>query len=250
MPIISIVNIKGGVGKTITALNLAGEIEKYGRVLLIDNDSQSSLTQILNIKSDYTLYDLYSNSKVNFEDCIVNVRNNLFIIPNTIESASLEYQLRNKNTRDIILKEKWEKYGEKFDFVIIDNSPFLGLFTRNSLAMSDYYIEVVDNSPSALQGLKMVTDLIKDIKETEVNTDIELLGILRNRFERRSSFGKQFNEVLTDSLNDDLFNTIIYDSIRYKEATIMCKTIQEYNPDYAIPYKNLLGEIIHRINTR
>lgn len=249
MYVISIATIKGGTGKTLTTINLAGEIAKYGRVLLIDNDSQSNLSQRLNVKNDYTMYDLYSNNKVKFEDCICYAKDNIFIIPNKQESASLERQLRSKNA-DIILLEKWKQYAEKFDFVLIDNTPFPGVFMKNSLAMSDYYIEVIDNSDSALQSLNMVNNLINEIKDTEVNTNIKLLGILRNRFERKTVFGKQFNDALDNIIGKDLFNTIVYESIKYKEANTMHQTIQEYNVEYAKPYESLLAEIIHRINTK
>lgn len=246
--VISIINVKGGVGKTTTAINLAGQyaLQKH-RVLLIDNDSQSNLTQILNVKSKFTLYDLYSNFKVNFDDCIVKYSGNIDVIPNTINSAILENELHNKMTRETILKSKFEKFNNDYDVIIIDNSPFLGLCTTNAMCMSDSYIEVIDNSTSALQGLNLVNNLVKSIKENGINNNLNLLGILRNNFEKKTIFSKQLNEVITDEYKEDIFETIIYNSVKYKEAVTMNKTIQEYDVKHAEPYNALYYEILNRL---
>ncbi|MBN1050304.1 ParA family protein [Clostridium botulinum] len=246
--IISIINVKGGVGKTTTCVNLAGQFSKQGhKVLLIDNDSQSNLSQILNVEAEYNLYDLYSNSKVNFKDCIAQYNEMIDLIPNTIESAVLESELHNKITRETILKNKFEKFKNNYDVIIIDNSPFLGLCTTNAMCMSNYYIEVIDNSTSALQGLNLVDNLVTTIKENRVNEDIKLLGILRNNFDKKTIFSKQINEVITEELNQDVFKIIINNSVKYKEAVASNMIIQDYNKKYAEPYKELYYEIIKRM---
>jgi chromosome partitioning protein len=246
--IISVINVKGGTGKTTTTINLAGQFaDNQHKVLLIDNDSQSNLSQILNVSNEYNLYDLYSNSKVKFEDCIVKYNDYIDVIPNTIESAVLENELHNKMTRETILKSKWNKFKNDYDVVLIDNSPFLGLCTTNSMTMSDYYLTVIDNSTSSLQGLNMVNKLVNDIKETGTNEHLKLLGILRNNFDKKTLFSRQLNEVVIDELKADVFETIIYNSVKYKEASAMNQTIQQYSNKYADPYKKLIYEMMKRM---
>lgn len=249
MPVvISCINVKGGVGKTMTAINLAGAIaQQKHKVLLIDNDSQSSLSQILNIENQYTMYDLYTNNKVSFDDCIVEYNEFISVIPNTIESSILEKELYNRRTPEMILKNKYQSLNEEFDFIIIDNSPFLGMMVQNSMCMSDYYMEIIDNSPSALQGLNMVDRIINELKDNDLIDNIKLIGILRNRFERRTVFSKQFTEVVEETLEDKVFKAIIYDSVKYKEATAVHKTIQEYSTKHCKPYTELYYEIVDRI---
>lgn len=247
--VISFINVKGGVGKTMTCINIAGQMAEQGRkVLLIDNDSQGNLSQILNIQNKYTMYDLYDNPKVEVEDCIVKYNKYIDVIPNTIESAILERNLHNRMTRECILLNKFFNFNEdQYDFILIDNSPFLGLMTTNAMVMSHYYIEVIDNSGSALQGLNMVQILVDDMAKNALNIDLKLLGILRNRFEKRSVFGKQFREVTEEVLKDKLFDTIIYDSIKYKEATALGKTIQEHDKKSAKDFNKLYYEIMQKI---
>lgn len=250
--VISIINVKGGVGKTQCSINIAGQFAKQGyKVLLMDNDSQGNLSQILNIDAKYTMYEIYTDNKISISDCIQEYNSSIDVIPNTIESAILESKLHNKLTRETILRRKFESFrnDNKYDFVLIDNSPFLGLMTINSLSMSDYYLEVIDNSTSSLQGLKMVSNLIDDLISTGVNYDIKKLGILRNRFEKRSIFSKQFKEVTNKLLKDEIFETIIYDTVKFKEAAAKHLTIQEYDKKTAESFKNLHYEILSRIKS-
>jgi len=249
MYIISVVNVKGGVGKTITTINLASSIAKSGKkVLLIDNDPQSSLTQILDVTpNQMCLYDLYRHNQINFKETIVeNVKTNIDVIPNTIESATLENDLRKIN-REAIFKNKLDSIPNIYNYILIDNSPFLGLCVANSFGISDYYIEVIDNSSSAIKGLEMVKSIVDDVIDSGLNPKIKKLGILRNRYDKRTNYTKQVNDYLNDRFKHQVFQTIINDSVKYREATLMNNTIHEYDKTYALPYDNLYDEVITRL---
>lgn len=249
MKIISVVNIKGGVGKTATVINLAAEIAQQGnRVLIIDNDTQANTTDILNVGDvDSTVYDVYKDKKVGFDDVIYEVRDNLYIVPNDISGAKLEMELYPRMNRESILRSKRETIPNVFDYVIIDCSPFLGISTINALAMSDYYICVVDNSSSALKGFNLLRDTVQELQDAGVNSDIQLLGILRNRFDRRTIFTKDFNSVLEEVFAEKLFTTTIPDSVKFKEAAAMNQSIQEYHKQTSKVYSELYNEVIERI---
>jgi len=248
--VISFVNCKGGTGKTTSCVNLVGQMEKQGhRVLLIDNDAQGNASKIMDVKSPYNLFDLYSIPNIDFEDCIVKYNDKIDVITNDVKSFTLESELHNKRTRETILKAKFAKFPNKkdYDFIIIDNSPFIGIATTNALTMSDYYISVIDKGTSALQNLHIIDNLVADIIDLGENDDLKLLGILRNNFDKKTIFTRQMNEVIEDSFKNNLFNTIIYNSIKYVEAITLNKTIQDYNNKWAEPYKLLYYEIISKI---
>lgn len=249
MKIITVSNIKGGVGKTSTVINLSAEMAQQGhKVLIIDNDVQANTTDILNIgEVETTIYDVYKDKKFGFSDVIYEVNNNLYIVPNSITGAKLEMELYSRMNRESILKSKIGTIPSVFDYVIIDNSPFLGVATQNALAMSDYYICVVDNSSSALQGFNMLRDVVQELKDTGVNSDLKCLGILRNRFDKRTTFTKDFNSVLEDAFGERLLKTIVPDAVKYKEAAAMHQSIQDYNKQAAKVYEELYEEIKGRI---
>jgi len=246
--VISVANIKGGTGKTTTAINLSGEMSRRGfKVCLMDNDPQSNTTSTFGIEAELTLYDIYTNKKIGFEECLVKINDNVSIIPNRIRSAKLDREINSRVNREQILVNKLETLETEFDFMIIDNTPFDSIVLKNALAMSDYYISIIDNCNDALIGLEILNETINEIKEDRVNTKIKCLGILRSRFDKVTTFSKQFSEVMKENYEDILFDSIIFDSIKYKEARSFGKFIQEYSKEHSHPYESLLNEIQHRL---
>ncbi len=249
MKIITIGNIKGGVGKTTTVLNVASELARQGyKTLIIDGDSQSDTTNILDIgEFDTGLYEVYKDKHTGFDDAIYEVKENLYIVPNNIRSNKLEMELATRMNRESILKAKLETMPDLFDFCIVDTSPFLGLTTQNCLAIADYYICVLDNSSSALSGFSLMREVVQELKDVGINKDLKLLGVLRNRFDKRTNYSKSFNSVLEEAIPEHLFKVIIPDAVKYKEAAAMHQAIQGYSMPHAKVYTDLVDEIKERI---
>lgn len=248
MKIISIANIKGGVGKTTTAVNLAKELAKDYRVLLIDADPQCNATQILMEEDelDMSLYEIFEDRTTGFDECIYG-HNNFFILPNSKKMKELEEMLANRMNRESLLKNKLKTMPTIFDYVIIDTSPYLGIATKNALVMSDYILVVIDNSASALQGCNDILSAYEEVIESGLNPNLKILGILRNQLDKNTRFTNDFNQVVKEAYQDDLFETIIYRSIRYKEAAAEGKAICEFNAVAAKPYTTLKEEILKRM---
>ena len=248
MKIISIANVKGGTGKTDTTIGLAKELSKNYKVLVIDNDPQSNITSILlnDIKEfDNTLYDVYLQKNIGFNDCIYEFQENFYIIPNCLNSMTLDLELSSKGNRENILLNKLHTIPNIFDFVIIDNSPFISLQMKNSLIISDLIICPIDNSSSSLQGYNMMIKTLNNLQDDNLISQKNIY-VLRNRFDKISKFTKDFNITVQESLKDVLLETIIFNSIKYKEASALHTTIQEHSKEHSKVFKNLAEEILDK----
>lgn len=244
---ISFANAKGGTGKSTITFNLAGTFSSNGKnILLIDNDVQGNLTHAfnVNVKGKYTMYDLFTDKRIGFNDVTINVEKNIDIIPNTIESSDLEDMLASKGMRDAILQRKVDTIEKKYDYILIDNSPFIGTQVKNALAISDYYIGVIDTSIDALKGLQILERKINnDIIETLLNKDLKCLGIVWNMHNIRTNFGKEIGDYLNNKLKDKIFKTTIKDTVKLKEARALNKTVDKFNKDLKKDFENLYLEI-------
>ncbi len=249
MKIISIANVKGGTGKTNTTIGLAKELSKNYKVLVVDNDPQSNITSILlnDIKEfDNTLYDVYLQKNIGFNDCIYEFQENFYIIPNCLNSMTLDLELSSKGNRENILLNKLHTIPNIFDFVIIDNSPFISLQMKNSLIISDLIICPIDNSSSSLQGYNMMMNTLKSLQDDNLISQKNIC-VLRNRFDKTSKFTKDFNITVQESLKDVLLETIIFNSIKYKEASALHTTIQQHSKEHSKVFTDLTNEVLDKI---
>ena len=230
--IISVSNQKGGVGKTTTALSLSaalGVLEK--KVLLIDMDPQSNATSGLGVDSNeatLSSYDLIIGN-ANASNIVIQTSSpNLDLIPAKIDLVGLEIEIVNESSREYLLKNALEKIKEKYDFIIIDCPPSLGLITLNALTCSNSVIIPIQCEYFALEGLGKLLNTIKGVQKVH-NPNLSLEGILLTMFDSRLRLSNQVKQDVKKHFGNIVFNTIIPRNVSLGEAPSHGESILMYN---------------------
>jgi chromosome partitioning protein len=230
--IISVSNQKGGVGKTTTALSLSaalGVLEK--KVLLIDMDPQSNATSGLGIdanEANLSSYDLINGNYKPSKLIIQTSSPNLDIIPAKIDLVGLEIEIISKSEREYLLKNALKSIKEKYDFIIIDCPPSLGLITLNALTCSNSVIIPIQCEYFALEGLGKLLNTIKGVQKVH-NPSLSLEGILLTMFDSRLRLSNQVKEDVRKHFGNVVFNTIIPRNVSLGEAPSHGESILVYN---------------------
>lgn len=250
---IAIANQKGGVGKTTTAINLAASLAvlEY-KTLLIDADPQSNSTtgNGLDLRSiQLSLYDCLVND-VSIEQAVVPTETpNLYILPAHLDLVGAEIELINHPNREFILKQLIQSSEQKYDFVIIDCSPSLGLITVNALSAADSVIIPVQCEYFALEGLGKLLNTIKII-QSNINPGLQIEGILMTMYDGRLRLSNQVVNEIKNHFEELVFHTIIHRNTRLGEAPSFGKPALLYDTDStgATNYLNLAKEILQKNN--
>ena len=255
--VISLVNQKGGVGKTTSSINLAaalGQLDK--KTLLIDMDPQSNATTGVGLNSNDFEYDIYQTitGVCDIKDAIFKTRfKNLIVIPSTLNLAGIDVEFVKKmftdNTfqRNNQLKEAIATIKDEYDYIIIDCQPSLGLCTMNALVASDSVIIPVQCEFYALEGITQLLNSIIMVQNS-MNPDLRIEGVLLTMLDGRTNIGLEVIEEIRKYFKDKVFNTIIPRLVRLVEAPSHGKPINEYDPESrgAEAYRNLAKEVIDR----
>lgn len=249
--IISIVNQKGGVGKTTTAINLSACIASYGyRVLLIDADPQGNATSGLGINRKRVkdcLYNLIIEGTP-LNKVIINTEfRNLDIIPSTIQLAGAEVELALKHDREIILRDVISPLRERYDYIFIDCPPSLGLITVNALTACHSVIIPLQCEYYALEGLTQLMETIKLVRK-RLNKDLKIEGIVFTMFDGRTNLSIQVVDEVKRHFSREVYKTIIPRNVRLSEAPSHGKPIVVYDPKSkgAEVYTELAMEVLKR----
>lgn len=238
--VISIVNHKGGVGKTTSVVSLGVALSQRGRrVLLIDLDPQGNLTDSLSVKSTgRTLYDALREGK---DLPIVEVQKGLSVCPSSIDLVSMDLELGGIKARERILRGLLSSLD--YDYILLDCPPSLGLLTINALTASTEVI--VPLTPEALpaKGLGTLLDIIRRTREG-LNPDLRLGGILITRYQRRK-INRIVEETLRETFGELVFKTKIRENVDISESPLQGKDIYSYSPRSigAEDYRHLAEEV-------
>ena len=229
--IISVANQKGGVGKTTTTVNLGTILAKKGKkVLLIDADPQGNATSGLGVEKEveYTTYDILVN-EATMEQTIQNSSiKNLKVCPANMNLAGAEVELVSMMSREQRLKEKLDEVKEKFDYILIDCPPSLGLITLNAFTASNSVLIPVQCEYFALEGLGQLLNTIERVKRY-LNKEIQVEGALLTMYDARTNLSNQVVKEVKKYFNDKVYKTVIPRNVRLSEAPSYGMPITEYD---------------------
>ena len=251
MIVIAIANQKGGVGKTTTAINLAAALAMRGqRTLLMDLDPQanSSMTYVDIRALEKSMYDVMSDGLALADVIVASPVPNLELAPSRIALAKLESKLVGEIDSHFRLKDRLATIKGRFDYVIIDTPPALGLITVNALVAATHLLVPVQSSYFALEGTDDLLETVEKIR-ARPNPDLKLLGAVITLHDKRTTLARDVQKAIGEVFGDRVFRTTITKSIRLEESPAHKESIFTFAPQStgAYEYYKLCEEVIERV---
>lgn len=249
--VMAIINQKGGVGKSTTAINLSAALGELGKqVLLVDLDPQGNSSSGLGIEKSQVhncVYDVLLND-VPIEDVIIpDVSEGLDLVPATINLAGAEVELVSEMARENRLKDAVGSLRGKYDYVFIDCPPSLGLLTVNALVAADKLLIPIQCEFYALEGVTKLLDSMKRVK-TRLNPTLDIFGVLLTMYDGRTTLSRQVAEEVRGYFGKTVFAALIPRTVKLSEAPSFGQPITQYDPSGkgAQSYMDLAKEVVQR----
>ena len=248
--ITAVVNQKGGVGKTTTTFNLGVGLQRLGRrVLLVDLDPQASLSVSMGVPIAHLTVSVYQALLDENIDPVPIIRETLSgvdVLPATIDLAAAEVELVSVTLRELVLRDLLTKLRARYDHILIDCPPSLGLLTINALAAADRVIIPMQCEYLSTRGLTLLLRTLDKV-QSRLNRDLRVAGILPTMFDGRTTHAKEVLEELRTNFPGQVFDVVIKDSVRVKESPAAGLSIFDYDHghDVAKAYMKLAQEVDH-----
>ncbi|MCA9765787.1 MAG: ParA family protein [Carnobacterium sp.] len=231
--IIAVANQKGGVGKTTTTVNLGASLAYSGKkVLLVDIDAQGNATSGLGVRKvdvEKDIYDILVNETSIEEVVLPSSRENLWVVPATIQLAGAEIELTNQMARETRLKQALVQVTDDYDFILIDCPPSLGHLTINAFTASDTILIPVQCEYYALEGLSQLLNTVRLVQK-HFNPDLKIEGVLLTMLDARTNLGYEVVDEVKKYFREKVYETIIPRNIRLSEAPSHGLSIIDYDP--------------------
>ncbi len=250
--IVAMCNQKGGVGKTTSTINLGAALAEYGRrVLLVDLDPQGALSAGLGVAHhdlELTVHNLLIGAPVGVDDVLVQTKvENLDLLPSNIDLSAAEIQLVNEVGREQSLGRALEPIRDRYDYILIDCQPSLGLLTVNALACSDGVIIPMECEYFSLRGLALLNDTVEKVRD-RLNPRLSLYGIVVTMFDARLLHSRQVMARVVEVFGELVYDTAIARTVRFPDASVAGEPITTWAPKSsgAEAYRAMAREVIHR----
>lgn len=250
--VVAMCNQKGGVGKTTSTINLGAALAEYGRrVLLVDMDPQGALSAGLGVphyELDKTIHNVLVEPRVSIDDVLLQTRvKHMDLVPSNIDLSAAEIQLVNEVGREQTLGRALHPVLDRYDYVLIDCQPSLGLLTVNGLACSDGVVIPTECEYFSLRGLALLTDTVDKVRD-RLNPKLEISGILLTRYDPRTVNSREVMARVVERFGDLVFDTVITRTVRFPETSVAGEPITTWAPRStgAIAYRALAREFIDR----
>ncbi|MGZ4517350.1 MAG: ParA family protein [Mycobacteriaceae bacterium] len=250
--VLAMCNQKGGVGKTTSTINLGAALAECGRrVLLVDLDPQGALSAGLGIahhELDLTVYNLLVEPRASVDEVMVKTHiDGVDLLPSNIDLSAAEIQLVNEVGREHTLGRVLHSVRDRYDYILIDCQPSLGLLTVNALACADGVVIPMECEYFSLRGLALLNDTMAKVRD-RLNPRLELSGILVTMFDARTLHAREIMTMVVDVFGDAVYDTVINRTVKFPETSAIGQSIITWAPGSAgaAAYRALAREVLVR----